>query len=89
MLLSLQSGIIQRETCDERRSSYATADGGFDADAFAADVQVGRRTVAIGYCVLPGLPLTLQTLLFIKLDGWSAVLAQLETTQGKMIWDLM
>ncbi|KAL1521705.1 hypothetical protein AB1Y20_021360 [Prymnesium parvum] len=88
-LSTAQSGIIQRELCDARRASYVTAGGAFNFESFSNDINTGRRNILIGYCFLPGVPFTLSTLLFIKLDGWSAVVAQMASSNGKMLWDVM
>jgi len=66
-----QSGIIQRELCEERRSSYASAeDGGFDAAAFQSDLNSGKLTVVRSFMIFPGSIILVQAGLFYKLDGW-------------------
>jgi len=49
-----QSGITDKLGCDERRASYETAQGGFDADAFEEDLARGRANVAKSYAIYPG-----------------------------------
>mmetsp|Transcript_24449 Transcript_24449/g.78924 ORF Transcript_24449/g.78924 Transcript_24449/m.78924 type:complete len:201 (+) Transcript_24449:513-1115(+) len=49
-----QSGITDKLGCDERRASYETAQGGFDADAFEEDLARGRAIVARSYAIYPG-----------------------------------
>ena len=48
-----QSGITDKLGCDERRASYETAQGGFDADAFEEDLARGRANVAKSYAIYP------------------------------------
>lgn len=48
-----QSGITDKLGCDERRASYETAQGGFDADAFEEDLARGRASVARSYAIYP------------------------------------
>jgi len=84
-----RSGIIQRELCDARRASYTLPSGGFDQEALQKDLDIARRTVVVGYSILPGIPYTTAALLFIKLDGWGAVTRQVAASGGKMIWDTM
>lgn len=40
-----QSGIVDQDLVDVRRAAYTRSDGGFDADAFAADLSEARGTV--------------------------------------------
>lgn len=47
------SGIMQREVCDERRASWEGA-GGFDAAAFDADLGAAKTNIVRSYCLFPG-----------------------------------
>ena len=53
-LCESQSGIVARSECDERRAAFEDADGKFDAEAFAAGLSRGRRTIIGAYAVYPG-----------------------------------
>jgi len=64
-----QSGILQRELCDERRASYEDDGGGFDAAAFAADIAAARLTIVRSLCIFPGSVILVQVAVFFKLDG--------------------
>ena len=75
-----QSGIIQRELCDERRASYEAADGTFDADQFESDLAAARFNVAKSYAIFPGIPTLIQGYLFVRLDGFTAAIDYFENT---------
>ena len=47
------SGIIQRDLCDERRASWETAEG-FDAAAFGKDLRDAKLNVVRSFCLFPG-----------------------------------
>jgi len=63
-----------KKVIDERRALYTRADGGFNADAFAADLSSARSKVALSLAIFPG-SLNLVFLVgFFKADGVSAAL---------------
>ena len=49
-----QSGIIDKSLVDERRAAYQTSEGGFDAEAFEADLAAAGATVAASLAIFPG-----------------------------------
>ena len=77
-----QGGITEAEFANERRASWVTADGGFDAEAFEADLVEGRWTVAKAYFFFPGLPFLLSNLVFYspKVGGMQIVNDYVERT---------
>ena len=72
------AGILQRELCNERRASYETEEGAFDAEAFSADLFRAKLTVVRAFCIFPGTIYLVQAGLFYKLDGWGQLVAYLE-----------
>eukprot|EP00325_Prymnesiales_sp_UTEX-LB-985_P003739 CAMPEP_0174695538 /NCGR_PEP_ID=MMETSP1094-20130205/1896_1 /TAXON_ID=156173 /ORGANISM="Chrysochromulina brevifilum, Strain UTEX LB 985" /LENGTH=264 /DNA_ID=CAMNT_0015892067 /DNA_START=108 /DNA_END=899 /DNA_ORIENTATION=- len=66
-----QAGITEEETADERRAGWTTAGGAFDAQAFEADLNEGRWTIAKAYALFPGLPFVVSNLVFYspKVNG--------------------
>ena len=79
-LSTSQSGIIQRELCDERRAAYQAPDGAFEPEAFAADLSYARFTVAKSFAIFPGSTVLLQLGLFIRLDGMGQARDYLDQT---------
>lgn len=74
-----RSGICERAECDEQRAKYQRAtDGGFDADTFKADLDVGRLNIVKSFALFPGSLIAIQAYVFFRLDGPSAVLAWVE-----------
>ena len=69
-LSTSQSGIIQRELCDERRATYQDTAGSFDPDTFNADLRRAKGVVLRSFCIFPGSVIVVQAGLFYKLDGW-------------------
>jgi hypothetical protein len=69
-----QSGIVDIGVIDERRGNYEDADGGFDAEAFAADLAAGRGTIAVSLAIFPGTLNLVFLVAFLQADGVSAVL---------------
>ena len=60
-----RSGVLARELCDQRRATYQTADGAFDARRFASNLMRYRLNVAKGYAPIG----VLGGALFVKLNG--------------------
>ncbi len=60
---------------DERKAAYATADGAFDADAFAADLGAAKRNVAVSYAIFPGLLNVVFVAVFLKMGGIDLAIA--------------
>lgn len=86
-----QSGIVSRDLIDERRQSYEAGDGGFDADAFAGDLNAARATVAVSLAIFPGSLNLIFLVAFLQADGvaasltaWDDLLAQVDRNVG--IW---
>jgi len=73
-----KGGIIQRDLCDERRASYQTATGAFDAEAFRSDLGGAKVVIARSFCIFPGTLYAVQAGLFYKLDGWGQTVAYLQ-----------
>ena len=64
---------------DEQRAKYQRAtDGGFDADTFKADLDVGRLNIVKSFALFPGSLIAIQAYVFFRLDGPSAVLVWVE-----------
>ena len=69
------SGIMDKELIDERRAAYQSeADGSFDAEAFAADLAAGKRTVATSLAIFPGSLNLVFLIAFIQANGLEYVL---------------
>ena len=83
-LAQSKSGILQRELCDSRRASYATASGAFDAGEFSAALGRGRLTVVRSFCIFPGSVMGLQAGLFYKLNGMESLMDYLRDSQEKL-----
>jgi hypothetical protein len=49
------SGVVYQEDCDAQRSSFVSADGAFDAEAFAGALTDSRLTIAGSLLIFPGL----------------------------------
>jgi hypothetical protein len=69
--------------CDERRAAYETQSGGFDAEAFEADLQRGRLNIAKAYLLFPVGPNLIATLVFFgKANGLQVIQDYLAQTQA-------
>ena len=77
-----QSGIIDRDEIDAQRAKYQTADGGFDADAFAADVSAAKLNVLVAKAIFPGLLYVIFGVAFIQADGIAKALESVEQIQA-------
>ena len=67
-----QSGLVDRQVIDERRAAYETADGAFDAEAFAADLFAARRNVVTSLAIFPGSLNLVFLVAFLQADGVEA-----------------
>jgi hypothetical protein len=86
-----QSGIVDKDVCDSRRTALQTEDGAFDADALQASLDEARRNVLIGYAIFPGLLNVVFLIVFIQVDGLQLVQDSFDqvmaTVQGNMeLW---
>ena len=89
-----QSGLVEKSLVAERKAGWETADGGFDADAFARDLATGRSQVAISLCIFPGSLNVIGGITFIQADGISASLDALNQLQATVngnlaLWGLV
>ncbi len=66
-----QSGIVDKELCQERRLSYETSDGAFAADAFAADLGLAQRNYFGALAIYPGSMYLIGAVVFLQVDGWA------------------
>lgn len=79
-----QSGIVDKATCDARRATYETADGAFDAPAFASDLAGARRTILKSYAIYPGSVNLIFGIAFIRADGYHKVIDYLDAFTAPM-----
>lgn len=90
-LSASQSGIINREECDERRAGFETADGAFDDVAFADALSTARRNIVLSYALYPGLPNAIFLFLAWRLDAFSGALESADDVLGvvQQNWETM
>jgi len=89
-----QSGIVDKAAIDDRRATYEDAAGGFDAEAFAADLSAAKRTIAISYAIFPGSLNLVFLVAFLEAggiaasgDAWENLLGQ--SSRNLAIWSSM
>ena len=66
-----KSGIEVKEVVDERRASFETPEGGFDAAAFEAGLTDARGTIIRSLAVFPGVPFIIQCIVLYQIDAFS------------------
>lgn len=89
-----QSGLVDKSLINERRAMYETADGAFDANAFAAELADARKNILVSLAIFPGSLNLIFLVAFLEADGVSATLAaydnMLRTVDANMaIWGAM
>ena len=78
-----QSGIVDKDVVDGRRRAYETAGCGFDADAFARDLNAARLTVAISLAIFPGSLNLVFLIAFLQADGTTYALGAWANLQAQ------
>jgi hypothetical protein len=70
-LAQSKSGIENKELVDERRKSFETPSGAFDAEAFERSLGAARGTIIRSLCAFPGVPFVIQAIVLWKIDAFS------------------